>query len=66
MEPFEYINHVYHKSPIELFEAQINIQHIQYSLLENYNEDSKVLYEGTVKILLNKLLILLRDFLIIL
>lgn len=49
MEPFEYINHVYHEANIELFEAQINLQHTQYSILENYNENSKVLYEGTVK-----------------
>lgn len=62
MEPFEYINHVYHKANIELFEAQINIQHIQYSLLENYNEDSKVLYEGTVKDTAKQIIDIIKRF----
>lgn len=49
MNSFEYINHVYHKANIELFEAQINLQHTQYSILENYHEDSQLLYEGSLK-----------------
>lgn len=49
MDSFEYINHVYHKANIELFEAQINLQHTQYSILENYHEDSQLLYEGHLK-----------------
>lgn len=62
LEPFEYINNVYCKANIELFEAQINIQHVQYSILENYNKDSKVLYEGTLKDTGKKIIDIIKRF----